>query len=132
MKPHRTDGVSLVFGLLFLAVTGWWLLAEILDLAVPAAGWFVAGGLILFGLLGLLGAMRTARHEPASGPPASGPPVTSTPPVSSTPPVTSTPPGSPAATAPSTAPSTGSSTTATLPVVDADDDEDDRPLSDRQ
>ena len=27
-------------------------------------GWFVAGGLILFGLLGLLGALRAARAEP--------------------------------------------------------------------
>jgi hypothetical protein len=79
MKPHRTDGVSLVFAIIFLAVAGWWLVAQTMRLALPAIGWFVAGGLILFGLLGLLGALRSARHsppppEPSSGPPSSGPP----------------------------------------------------------
>ena len=47
MKPHRTDGVSLIFALIFLAVAGWWLIAQVVDLALPAVGWFVAGGLIL-------------------------------------------------------------------------------------
>jgi hypothetical protein len=88
MKPHRTDGVSLVFGLIFLAVAGWWLVAQTMHLALPAIGWFVAGGLIVFGMLGLLGALRSARTPPSplpatgptsavptSGPPTSGPPA---------------------------------------------------------
>jgi len=81
MKPHRTDKVSLIFGLLFLAITGWWLTAQTLDVGLPAIGWFVASGLILFGLLGLLGALRAARTEPATATPTSAPP-TSAPPTS--------------------------------------------------
>lgn len=68
MKAHRTDQVSLVFALIFLAVAGWWLLAQILHLALPAVGWFLAGALILVGALGLFGALRSAR----SGAPGSG------------------------------------------------------------
>jgi hypothetical protein len=72
MKSHRTDKVSLVFALVFLVVAGWWLLAQTLELTLPAVGWFVAGGLILFGLLGLVGALRSARAEPTPAvPPAS-------------------------------------------------------------
>jgi hypothetical protein len=71
MKPHRTDGVSLMFGLLFLGLVVWWLLAQIFDLALPAIGWFVAGGLILLGVLGLLGALRANRNSPPA-PPVSG------------------------------------------------------------
>lgn len=88
MKAHRTDGVSLTFGLLFLGMVIWWLLAQVFDLALPAVGWFVAGALILLGVLGLFGALRSNRNAPppepaqadlpASGPPfgtASGPPL---------------------------------------------------------
>jgi hypothetical protein len=94
MKPHRIDAVSLTFALMFLVVAGWWLVAQAVDLGLPAVGWFVAGGLILFGLLGLLGALRSARTDPArptSAAPTSGSPV-SVPPVVSTPPVTSSTP----------------------------------------
>lgn|SRR5690606_22775545 len=69
MKAHRTDGVSLVFALMFLALAGWWLLAQFLDLSLPAVGWFVAGALILIGLLGLFGALRSGRSAPATGAP---------------------------------------------------------------
>lgn len=59
MKFHRTDPVSLTFSLIFLAIAGWWLLAQFVDLALPAVGWFVAGALILLGILGLLGALTS-------------------------------------------------------------------------
>ncbi|SIQ10242.1 hypothetical protein SAMN05444858_101120 [Micromonospora avicenniae] len=62
MKAHRTDLVSFAFGLLFLALTAWWLSAKILGLAVPPAGWFLAGALILIGVFGLVGALRSGRH----------------------------------------------------------------------
>ncbi|GAB2924806.1 hypothetical protein GCM10027280_10010 [Micromonospora polyrhachis] len=76
MKPHRTDGVSLVFGLLFLGLVVWWLLAQIFDLALPPIGWFAAGGLILLGVLGLLGALRANRNPPPAPPvPASALPA---------------------------------------------------------
>ncbi|SCG77702.1 hypothetical protein GA0074704_5505 [Micromonospora siamensis] len=65
MKAHRTDVVSLGFGLVFLALSAWWLLAQLLGLALPPIGWFLAGGLLLVGVLGLVGALRSARPDPA-------------------------------------------------------------------
>ena len=64
MKTHRTDGVSLTFGLTFLAIVAWWLVAQIRHLSLPAVGWFLAGALILIGLFGLLGALRSGRSAP--------------------------------------------------------------------
>ena len=69
MKPHRTDGVSLTFGLIFLGIVIVWLFNQAIDVNLNA-GWIVAGGLILFGLLGLLGALRSDRS--ASKAPTSG------------------------------------------------------------
>lgn len=63
MKPHRTDGVSLTFAVIFLAITAWWLVGQLLDLPQPALGWLVAGGLILLGVLGLIGALRSAGQQ---------------------------------------------------------------------
>ncbi|MFI6822349.1 hypothetical protein ACIBJE_15545 [Micromonospora sp. NPDC050187] len=60
MRAHRTDLLSLTFGLLFLAAAAWWLLAQLLGLVVPI-GWFLAGALVVVGTLGLLGALRAAR-----------------------------------------------------------------------
>ncbi|SCL65949.1 hypothetical protein GA0070604_5548 [Micromonospora eburnea] len=65
MKAHRTDIVSFAFGLVFLALSVWWLLARILGLTLPPVGWFLAGALILVGLLSLLGALRSGRHTDA-------------------------------------------------------------------
>jgi hypothetical protein len=61
MKPHRTDGVSLSFGLLFLLIAIWWAISRVVTLHLPAVGWIVAGGLIVFGVAGLLGAIRSSR-----------------------------------------------------------------------
>ncbi|WP_405091171.1 hypothetical protein OG767_27895 [Micromonospora sp. NBC_01392] len=61
MKAHRTDIVSFAFGLVFLGLALWWLLARILGLDVPPVGWFLAGGLVVIGLLGLVGALRSVR-----------------------------------------------------------------------
>ncbi|MEV6299371.1 hypothetical protein AB0M02_08205 [Actinoplanes sp. NPDC051861] len=63
MKPHRMDAVSLSFGLLFLAVVFWWAISRVVTLHLPAIGWVVAGGLIFFGMVGLLGAIRSGRRE---------------------------------------------------------------------
>ncbi|MEV0809967.1 hypothetical protein [Micromonospora sp. NPDC050200] len=63
MRVHRTDLVSLAFGLLFLGLSVWWLLAQILGLALPPVGWFLAGALLVTGLLGLVGALRSGRHD---------------------------------------------------------------------
>jgi hypothetical protein len=64
MKPHRTDGVSLSFGLIFLLVALWWAVSRVVTLHLPAVGWLVAGALITFGVIGLLGAIRSG-HRPA-------------------------------------------------------------------
>jgi hypothetical protein len=61
MKPHRTDGVSLSFGLIFLLIALWWALSRMMTIHLPAIGWLVAGGLIAFGVIGLLGAIRSGR-----------------------------------------------------------------------
>ncbi|MFV2106960.1 MULTISPECIES: hypothetical protein [unclassified Micromonospora] len=67
MKRHRTDGVSLTFGLIFLLIAGWWLIAQSVNVPLPRVGWIVAGGLILIGVLGLVGALRSGRREPPAG-----------------------------------------------------------------
>ncbi|MEV4215759.1 hypothetical protein, partial [Micromonospora sp. NPDC049662] len=61
MKAHRTDLLSFAFGLVFLALSAWWLLAQLLGLALPPVGWFLAGALILIGVFGLVGALRSGR-----------------------------------------------------------------------
>lgn len=67
MRPHRTDGVSLSFGLIFLLVALGWAVAQVVTVRLPAVGWLVAGALILFGVVGLFGAIRSGRRsEPAA------------------------------------------------------------------
>jgi hypothetical protein len=68
MRPHRTDGISLSFGLIFLMVAVWWAVAQVTSVHLPAAGWLVAGGLILFGVVGLLGAIRSGRRAEVPAP----------------------------------------------------------------
>ncbi|MFI7546444.1 phage holin family protein [Actinoplanes sp. NPDC049599] len=68
MRPHRTDGISLSFGLVFLLVAIWWAIAQVVTVHLPAAGWLVAGGLILFGAIGLLGAIRSGRRTEVPAP----------------------------------------------------------------
>ncbi|WP_063746891.1 DUF308 domain-containing protein [Catenuloplanes japonicus] len=74
MKTHRTDGVSLSFGIVFLFIVVWWLIAQFVTLALPAIGWMVAVALIVFGVFGLVGAFRSGRGAvpaPTSGAPVS-------------------------------------------------------------
>jgi hypothetical protein len=68
MKPHRTDGVSLSFGLIFLAVALWWAVAQVVTVRLPALGWLAAGALILFGVVGLLSAIRSGRRAEVEAP----------------------------------------------------------------
>lgn len=70
MKTHRTDGVSLTFSILFFGVVSLWLLTQVLNVALPNAGWLVAGALILFGVLGLVGTLRAGRATPDPEQPA--------------------------------------------------------------
>ncbi|WIM97212.1 phage holin family protein [Actinoplanes oblitus] len=68
MKPHRLDGVSLTFGLFFLLIAIWWAVSQVVTLHLPALGWTVAGGLILFGVVGLLGAISSGRRDQSVAP----------------------------------------------------------------
>jgi hypothetical protein len=78
---HRTDLLSLFFGLLFLVVVLWWAAAHYLDwniawdLDLPNAGWLLAGGLILLGVLGIVASLRRDRvaSAPANGTVGHGP-----------------------------------------------------------
>jgi hypothetical protein len=73
MKSHRTDGLSLAFGLVLLAAFGWWLFGRTFSLALPQLGWFAAGALIVFGVLGLVGALRSdAKRRPKADRDATG------------------------------------------------------------
>jgi hypothetical protein len=63
MRKHRTDGVSLSFALIFFMVVAAWLAAQVVDIRLPLLGWLVAGALILFGVIGLFGALRSSRRE---------------------------------------------------------------------
>jgi hypothetical protein len=63
MKRHRTDLVSLIFGLVFLVIAGEWLLAGRMDVDLPALGWLAALVLIVLGVVGLVGAVRSPRDE---------------------------------------------------------------------
>jgi hypothetical protein len=75
MKRHSTDVVSLIFGLLFVAVAAWWAASYYLNWAlnwnVPNFGWIAAGALIVLGLIGVVASVRRDRPEPAL---ADGPP----------------------------------------------------------
>jgi len=67
MKRHNTDVVSLVFGVLFIAIAGWWLLRRYIDVNwnVPNLGWIAAGALILLGLLGVVASLRGGNRPAA-------------------------------------------------------------------
>lgn len=63
MKPHRTDPLSLTFGLLFVGVAGFWLTAQVVTLAIVSVGWFVAGALLVLGGIGIVHALVTASRS---------------------------------------------------------------------
>jgi hypothetical protein len=70
MNIHRTDRWSLGFGVLFLFFVMLWLLGSQIKIHMPTAGLILAGGLILFGVLGLMGSLRPRRSDdPVSTPP---------------------------------------------------------------
>lgn len=85
MNRHRTDTLSLVCGLLFVAVAGWYLSGAHRDARI--LGWFLAGALVLLGLLGLVRTLRrggAAQVGPADdllapATPGAGPTASTTP-----------------------------------------------------
>jgi|SoiMethySBSTD1v2_1073268.scaffolds.fasta_scaffold2383418_2 multisubunit Na+/H+ antiporter MnhB subunit len=63
MKAHRTDVLSLIFGLLFLAVAIGFTTQELLNIKLPDFGWFLAGGGVLIGLAIAITALVPHRDE---------------------------------------------------------------------
>ena len=63
LNKHHTDGLSLVFGVVFLVAVGWWLVGGEVSVRGTGLGWIVAAVLIVFGVLGLLGALRGDRSR---------------------------------------------------------------------
>ncbi len=63
MKSHRTDVLSLVFGLVFLLIAAWWLIGRSVSIGLPMVGWIVAAALISLGAVGLVGALRANRSD---------------------------------------------------------------------
>jgi hypothetical protein len=64
MKRHRTDVLSLLFGLIFMLVAVWWGFGSSLNIGLGTLAWTIAVALILLGGVGLLGVLRG--REPAS------------------------------------------------------------------
>jgi len=63
MKSHRTDSVSLFFGLAFLMISIGYLAKVYLKLNLPSMGWFIAAGLIFLGIVGAVTALIPSRKE---------------------------------------------------------------------
>jgi uncharacterized membrane protein HdeD (DUF308 family) len=63
MKRHPTDVISLIFGLIFVGIAGWWLVARVSSIALPV-GWVVAIALVVIGTIGLVAAIRPGRRDP--------------------------------------------------------------------
>jgi hypothetical protein len=63
MKAHRTDSVSLFFGLVFLFISLGYLASAYLDLPLPSMGWFIAGTLVFLGVAGAVTALVPSRQQ---------------------------------------------------------------------
>jgi len=70
MTRHRTDGLSLGFGAVFLFTAGWWLIGRVVDLRLPHLGWLLALALIVVGVTGLARALRGGQRTPVGEQPA--------------------------------------------------------------
>jgi hypothetical protein len=62
MSTRRVDGSALVFGIVFLAIAGWWLLDRLVNWHLANVGWIVAAGLIVAGAVGIARALRSPRE----------------------------------------------------------------------
>lgn len=63
MKPHATDRLSLVFGLIFVGAAGLWLTSQLVNLRPATVGWILASGLVLLGGFGLVQALTASRRH---------------------------------------------------------------------
>jgi hypothetical protein len=56
------DSSALIFGIVFLAIAGWWLLDRLVNWHLANAGWIIAGALIAIGVAGVARAFRSPRE----------------------------------------------------------------------
>ena len=63
MNKHEIDAVSVAVGVAAIGLAAWWLLDRLIDIRRPDAGWFVAGALLLLGVLGLIAAIGSDRRR---------------------------------------------------------------------
>jgi hypothetical protein len=61
MNKHATDVLSLVAGVVFVAIAGLWRVVRTVANGLSSFGGLVAGGLILAGVLGIAGTLRPGR-----------------------------------------------------------------------
>jgi hypothetical protein len=69
MNKHEIDAVSVATGVAAVGLAAWWLLDQFIDIRRPDAGWFVAGALLLLGVLGLIAAIGSDRRRPSGDAP---------------------------------------------------------------
>ena len=62
MKSHRTDSISLFFGLAFILISLGYLANVYLNLDLPRMGWFIAAGLVFLGIVGAITALVPTRQ----------------------------------------------------------------------
>jgi len=65
MNRHETDALSLTFGSVFLAIVAWWIVVRSVHIDLPSGGWFLAGALIVLGVVGLVVVVRPHRSYDA-------------------------------------------------------------------
>jgi hypothetical protein len=63
MKTRRPDLPAMIFGLIFMAIAGWWFIDRERGFNLPSLGWITAGVLILLGVAGITSALRNARDQ---------------------------------------------------------------------
>ena len=62
MKRHSMDMVSLVFGVIFASIIGWWALARSFDFGIDGK-WIGVAALLAAGLLTLISALRGRKPQ---------------------------------------------------------------------
>lgn len=62
MNRHATDVVALTLGGALLALVVVWALVKTVTIDLPSGGWFLAGGLIVAGLVGMSVALRPSKR----------------------------------------------------------------------
>jgi putative Mn2+ efflux pump MntP len=62
MKTRRRDIPAMIFGLIFMGISGWYIFDREHGFDLAVIGWITAGLLILLGVAGIASALRNARE----------------------------------------------------------------------